>query len=56
MHELDLGLYVEVVHLNFHVGPEQLQCGLFQKLLCARGVLAILSGLSGEETLSLAGN
>lgn len=46
--------YTADVQLDFHVGPEQLELGLFQKMFPVCGVCSsvwvALSGLSGRES------
>ncbi|EDL10765.1 mCG147349 [Mus musculus] len=46
------------MHLGLHVSPEQLEWGIFQKLLLVHGICssswAALSGLSGRGRASLA--
>ena len=52
MHWISLCPYVTVVQLGLHVGPEQLEQGLSQKLLPVCGICstswAALSGLRGR--------
>jgi hypothetical protein len=44
--------YAAYVQLGLHVGPEQLECGIYQKLLSIHGICSsswdALSGLNGR--------